>query len=68
MRTISQIMFCIGIVAVLAFSLNYGIKKSAQVECYKWQDQAQEFPLFYLTQAQADQCKALNISIDAPVK
>ena len=37
-------------------------------ECNGWQNQSQHFPEFYLTQWQADQCKAHGIQIDAPIK
>jgi hypothetical protein len=48
--------------------LSLSLSKTEVYECNKWQDQAGEFPDFYLTQWQADQCAAHALSINAPVK
>lgn len=44
------------------------IPRQETADCLKWQQQAQDYPNFYLTQWQADQCKANGISINAPIK
>lgn len=37
-------------------------------ECMKWQQQARAYEGFFLTQWQADQCRAHGITISAPIK
>lgn len=44
------------------------LSRSEQMECMKWQRWSEEYQEFYLTPAEADQCKAHNITINAPVK
>lgn len=39
-----------------------------QSECLTWQQQADAYPAFYLTQAEAEQCRYWNIQVNAPVK
>ncbi len=60
------------IIAVLLisfmFALNYGMDKSAKVDCLHWQAQSEEFTQFYLTKWQSEQCNSVGIIINAPVK
>jgi hypothetical protein len=53
---------------IFAMILNVGIDKSEMADCMKWAGQADAYPAFYLTQWQADQCKAHHIIINATVK
>lgn len=49
--------------------LQNGMASEEVTECRKWQEQAAEYaPSFYIVQWQADQCKAHDITINAPVK
>ena len=55
--------------AVAVFvALSYGIPKGEKAECIKWEQQAREFPNFYLTKWQDEQCIANGIIINATIK
>ena len=43
--------------------LEMGIEKQEKFECYQWQKQAKEFPGFYLTEWQREQCEHYNIKV-----
>jgi hypothetical protein len=53
---------------LLGFLLVKGIETAIDThetwECYKWQQQAKEFELFYLTDWQQEQCDYHGIEID----
>lgn len=53
--------------AVVIFGLNTSLDKSEVVSCLKWEEQAQEYRGFFLTQNQADMCDRKGIHIDAPI-
>ncbi len=53
---------------VFFYFLKVGIEKTEEVECLKWQVQAKEYPLFYLTKWQAEQCQALKIDITTTIR
>ena len=61
-------IFAFVLFVAFLFILNMGMNKNEVVECLKWQNQASEYPSFYLLQWQRDQCEAHNISIDAIIK
>lgn len=61
------VFIAIGLVVVFIFSVGKFTDKNEIVECLNWKAQAQEFPAFFLTQWQADQCKAHSIFINAEV-
>jgi hypothetical protein len=49
---------------IIAFiALTYAINIAELHECLVWQAQAKQYPLFYLTDWQADQCTAHNIEV-----
>jgi hypothetical protein len=49
---------------ILAFlALTYAMNLKEQHECLVWQAQAKQYPLFYLTEWQADQCNYHNIEV-----
>lgn len=56
------------ILFVIASSINDSMNRSEKVECRKWQEDAAKYQGFYIVQWQADQCKAHDIIINAPVK
>lgn len=57
------------VIALLFFSVFLiGSDRNEIVECNKWQQQAKEYPNFYLTKWQDDQCKAHDIVIQAQVE
>lgn len=57
-RIQSAILLAILLVSTAA-ALSYGAKKSEQAECIKWAQQAREYPGFYYTQWQREQCAAV---------
>jgi hypothetical protein len=55
-------------IAILGWATVNAMNSNEVVECNQWQSQASEYSGFYLTHWQADQCKAHNIIINAPIK
>lgn len=53
---------------LLVFVVNVSLDKNAKVDCLHWQQEAQNYQGFYLTHWQAEQCKSVNIIINAPIK
>lgn len=53
----------VGAMVGLIFALNYGIRETEKIECYKWQNDFKVYPGFYLTEAEAAQCQALKIIV-----
>ena len=70
-QKILKVIFCIAIGLLLSFAfvqiVAKGLDCQEEYECHKWADWAKEYPLFYFTQWQADQCKAHGIEVNAPV-
>ena len=60
------VVLVVGISAMFFFE--YGVEKAEKAECLKWQDQSLEYPNFYLTAWQKQQCDRYQIEIDAPVE
>lgn len=56
------------ILYTIASSISDSIDKKEINECRKWQEYSAQYSGFYLVQWQADQCKAHEIIINAPVK
>jgi len=67
MNTILQIAIAAAVVAMFAFLIATGVSRTERAECFKWQAEAKEYPGYYLTQWQSQQCLANGIEIDAPV-
>ncbi len=53
-----------GVVGIAIFSMN----EQERNDCNHWAEQARVYPGFFLTQWQADQCKAHDIVVNAPIK
>ena len=68
MGKIIEILIVVLIFVGLFFALKTGIEKTEKAECLKWQHQAKDYPLFYLTKAQVEQCQALKIDITASIR
>lgn len=65
---IKTIVITIAIITIV-MGTSKALDRAEIVECNQWAKQAEEFgSAFYLTQWQADQCNAHNISINAIVK
>jgi len=58
----------IAMMVVLWTAFVYSIGNSESLECSKWKDQAGQYPGYYITQWQADQCSAHKVEINAPIK
>lgn len=54
--------------AAVAYAAMIGESRNEVVECLTWQQQAKEYPGFYLLEWQREQCDAHRIWIGAPVK
>lgn len=55
--------------AFIGFKLGEaGLDAHEQYECRVWQQQAEDYPLFYQTGWQKEQCDHHGIIINAPVK
>lgn len=44
-----------------------GVDKQARVDCLEWQNQAEQYPKFFLTHWQKEQCDDVGVTINAPV-
>jgi len=55
------------IIVLFSFAAVVGIQKTEVEECLKWQKEAKQYPNYYLTQWQYEQCQYHHIDIDAPV-
>ena len=52
------------IILMMYFLLIIAINHQEFKECHQWQQQAEQFPDFYLTAWQSEQCQAHNIIIN----
>jgi hypothetical protein len=67
-----KLLLGLSVGAILMFLLGFLLVKGIETaidthetwECYKWQQQAKEFELFYLTDWQQEQCDYHGIEID----
>lgn len=48
--------------------MNEGLKRHETAECLEWQQWANEYSEFYLTEWQDAQCTHYGITIDAPAR
>ena len=53
---------------ILLYAMSVELKKAEINECNNWAKMAEEHKDFYLTKNQAEQCKFLNIDVNAIVK
>lgn len=44
------------------------VSKSEALECLKLQDQAEQYPSFFVTQWQKEMCDSRGLPVNAPVK
>ena len=68
MTTISKLMLWAFTIIILAGFLARGFTRQEKYECRKWEKQASEYPNYYLTSWQDEQCRAHGIKINAPIK
>lgn len=58
----------IALTVLFFWAIGTGLDRQAKADCETWRNQAVQFRDFYLTQWQADQCKAVGVEVNAPVK
>lgn len=68
MNILIKIMYLVSLFVIFTLTIKYGFDKSEIVECKKWQKQAEQYELFYITQYQNQQCLAHNLVVNAPIK
>lgn len=68
MKNIMTIVVLAALAAGMAWAIGYGENKQEVVDCLTWQQQAKDYPAFYLTSWQKKQCDAHHITVNAPVK
>lgn len=54
-------------VALVAAAM-YGFNKQEIVECNTWAEQAAQYPHYYITHWQAEQCTSHHVTINAPIQ
>ena len=68
MQAIITTAITVALIALFAYALNVGMNRQEVVDCNTWQSQAAQYPAFFLTKWQDQQCRAHGIIIQAPVK
>jgi len=63
MKTIISIIIAVLLFAGFILVLNEGIKRSEEVECFKWQAQSEQFINRYSTGWQKEQCRTYGIEL-----
>lgn len=62
-------VICIIIVTIIVIiGLEISLEKTEKAECQKWQLEARDYPGYFQTEWQQEQCKNYEIIIEAPVK
>ena len=64
---IKSIILSAFIIAALLLLFSKAVSKQERLECQQWQAQAEQFPSYYLTRWQAEQCQHYGVEIDSPV-
>lgn len=70
-RIKNGLMLIVGVGAVLTFTLFFlphALDRQAIADCGKWEAYSEEYPNFYLTKGQDEQCRYFGIIINAPVR
>ena len=62
MKYLSIILFVI-VIAGFFWILKIGIEKQEKLECKEWQKSFQEYPSFYVTDWQIEQCNSYDINL-----
>lgn len=57
-----------GILIIMIWLIAWSANQAEQVECYQLQRQSEQYPGFYLTHWQKQQCDRWEVEIDAPVR
>lgn len=64
---ITVFLLIVAVIFLIAQVVGYGVNKTEINECNQWQKMAKDYPDFYLTTWQAQQCIAHGIKVEAPV-
>jgi len=58
-----KILLTILSVIAIYFTFSVALHRQEVHECLTWQEQAEQYPAFYLTDWQEEQCKSVNIYV-----
>lgn len=58
------ILTALMVVGAMLYGINQGMVKGEQLECLEWQHKANTLARFYVTEAEAMQCVALDMPLD----
>lgn len=61
-------IFLLFLIVVFLLFFTFGLEISEKQECIKWQEQAEQYPNYYITEWQFLQCKHYDIEINTPVE
>lgn len=56
-----QILLITFLILGLLWIFKIGIEKNEKVECAQWKEQSEEYPLYYTTDWQKEQCKQFGL-------
>lgn len=62
------LIFLVILIALFVWLFAVAMTKGEIAECMKWQQQANQYPLFFMSDWQKAQCEAHNIIVNAQVK
>lgn len=65
--SLAILLVMVGFIASLLL-MSWGMDRNERVECNSWKAQSAQFPAFYLTKWQKEQCDTQGIAISAPIK
>lgn len=61
-------LIIIGLFNVIIWGADKAMQRVEKAECERWAAEAKEYPNYYITGWQDEQCSLLGITIDAPIK
>lgn len=68
MQKLIIILTVIALIVLFFGALVVGLDRQAKADCETWRNQAEEYEAFYLTKWQKEQCDAVGVEVNAPVK
>ena len=63
-KMIWSLVLLLAIALIVTLMLQSGLKRAERAECVQWVEISQEYPDFYLTDWQIEQCETLGFDID----
>lgn len=63
-RVLLKLIFWIVVFLIMFLMLNDALSRAEQAECYRWQEEAEQYLDYYLTKWQAEQCNHYGIKIE----